>query len=159
MGTKDLLIYESGNGGSLFFMENKSTFVEKLYYKVYLSLFGGNVEASTKGNELLTDERKDWWGNSLFFLNSPKKQFNSETERVLKKVSFNSQGRGVILSAIQNDLKYLGDLATFEINVVILSFTQIEITVEINKPINLKSNYLKLVWDNAKNEVILAKII
>jgi hypothetical protein len=159
MVTKDILIWESGNGGSLFFTENKTTFAEKLYYKVYLSLFGGNVEASTKGNELNTDERKDWWGNSLFFFNQPKKQFNSETERTLKTVSFNSQGRGKILSSIQNDLKYLGDLATFEINVVILSFTQIEIIVQINKPNNLSDNYLKLIWDNAKNEVILYKII
>ena len=56
---KDLAIYETGNGGDLLINNNDLSSVEILIHQVYLCLFGGNVEASTRGNELKSEKRED----------------------------------------------------------------------------------------------------
>ena len=56
---------------------------------MYLSHFGGNVEASTTGNEKPGDIRKDWWGNALM-KTEPDKQANSELERALLQLPITS---------------------------------------------------------------------
>jgi len=159
MNTKDLLVYENGNGGELLITGNDISMSERIYYKVYLALFGGNVEAVTKGNELSGQIRLDWWGNSLLFSEQPKKQFNSETEAILNNVALNSAGRIKILTAVENDLKYLKNLADLTINVVFLASDRVSIEVSIKQPQNSNNSLLKLVWDNAKNELIISQII
>jgi len=159
MVTKDFLIFESGNGGELGIFNKDISFVEKLYYQIYLRLFGGNVEASTKGNELPNEVRLDWWGNSLFFKNRPSKQFNSETERTLKSVALNSVGRTVINQAIENDLKYFRNIAKINVNTLLLSANKVEMQITINQDKNASNSYLKLIWDNAKNEIVTSQII
>ena len=97
---RDLLIYETGDGGDLKVLNNDLALTTSLYNQVYLCLFGGNVEASTKGNELENEKRFDWWANDLLDLN-----FNSETERIINTVTLNPSGRLKILQAVKNDLK------------------------------------------------------
>lgn len=159
MVTKDLTIYESGTGAEISVLTGDISFSERIYYKVYISLFGGNTEASTKGNELEGEERSDWWGNSLFFNQEPAKQYNSETEKVLKTVALNSAGRLKILEAAKNDLKLFGNISQSDINVVILSSYSVSIEVRIREPLNNSDVLIKMVWDNAKNEVITNFVI
>ena len=75
---KDLLLYENGNGGELLINNLDVALVDTLFQQVYICLFGGNIEANTKGNEKKGEQREDWWGNSLMFNNNSEKQFNSK---------------------------------------------------------------------------------
>lgn len=159
MVTKDFLIYESGSGGELGLFDNGFSFVEKIYYQVYLRLFGGNVEASTKGNEPLNQIRQDWWGNSLFNPTKPSKQFNSSTERTLKNVALNSVGRVQINQSVEDDLKYFRNIAKLSVETLILDKNKVEIRVNMSQDKNASNSLLKLIWDNAKNEIITAVVI
>ena len=63
MITKDLNIFESGDGGELSIINEDLLFGESLYQQIYLALFGGNVEENTR-QYLLTEQKNDYWGNS-----------------------------------------------------------------------------------------------
>lgn len=159
MNTKDILLYESGDGGEMSISGNDLVLVETILQQAYIALFGGNVEANTTGDEIPTQERLDYWANSLFWANSPNKQFNSNTERVLQNTVLNSSGRIDIKSAVELDLDYLKLLVNFEVAVSILSQSKVEISISMRKKNNLEDKVLVLVYDNAKNEVITNKII
>jgi len=47
METKDILLYESGDGGEMSIQSNDLALAETLYMQVYLAMFGGNVEEAT----------------------------------------------------------------------------------------------------------------
>ena len=157
--TKDLLLYESGSGGELFLENNDLALTESLYQTIYVSLFGGNVEASTVGNELVGEERSDYWANSLLFKNEKNKQLNSRTERTLNEVTINSSGRLKIKSAVEEDLIFLKKLANLEINIVILGVDKIEIEIIMTSIQNQSNKTFQFIWDNAKREIILDKQI
>jgi hypothetical protein len=71
----------------------------------------------------------------------------------------NSAGRLSILQSVKNDLKFFKNIAEIDINVVILNTNSVSIEVKINEPFNNSNSLLKMVWDNAKNEVIINQII
>lgn len=157
--SKDILLYENGSGGELSVMNNDIQLVETLYQQVYLRLFGGNIEASTTGSETQTQERKDWWANSLFFSDLVERQFNSETERTLQSVALNTAGRIDIARAVEKDLETLLDIANITVNVVILSEAKVRITVALEEPDALQDKILQFIWDNASQEVIIEEEI
>lgn len=157
--TKDIGLHESGSGGDLTITANDLLIGESLFQQVYLALFGGNLEASTRGDELFSEERFDWWGNSLFLKDDPSKQFNSITEKTITEVALNSQGRLKIISAINNDLDYLKSFLKIDIDVSFLGATKIQITIIFSKKEGNDSKVLQLVYDNAKNELITQKTI
>lgn len=157
--TKDIHLYESGSGGELNIVNNDIQLVETLFQQVYLCLFGGNVEASTKGNELSGEVRNDWWGNSLLFSEQPQKQFNSETERVINETVLNSSGRIKIQRAVESDLSFFGNTAKSEVVVTILNHDSVQVFVKLTRLIDQQEINLKIIWDNAKNEVIIQKTI
>ena len=159
MNTKDILLYESGDGGEMAINGNDLVLIETILQQAYIALFGGNVEANTIGDEIPTQERFDYWANSLLWPNSPNKQFNSNTERILQNIVLNSSGRITIKSAVELDLEYLKRIVNFEVNVSILSTNKVEMSVSMRKKDNLEDKVLVLVYDNAKNEVITNKII
>lgn len=159
MNTKDILLFESGDGGEMAIVGNDLVLVETILQQVYLALFGGNVEANTIGGEIPTQERFDYWANSLLWPNKPNKQFNSNTERTLQNTVLTSSGRITIKSAVELDLEYLKRIVNFEAEVSILSTNKVEISVSMRKKDNLEDKVLILVYDNAKNEVITNKII
>lgn len=152
--TKDLGIYESGSGGELTVQNNDLQLSEQLYQQAYLACFGGNVEASTKGNEPDGQLRYDWWGNSYFDGNNPSKQFNSETERALRNNPLTSTGRVNIIRAVQTDLKYLSSIATVTVDATVLSASKLMINISLTMPANNQTTLLQVIWDNAKNELI-----
>jgi len=159
MDTKDILLYESGSGGEMSIASNDLVMGENLYQQVYLALFGGNVEANTKPDILFNEERFDWWGNALFFKDKPTRQFNSNTERTLLDVVLNSSGRLRIIQAVNDDLAYLSELLNSTVDVEFFNENKIRIIVMFSPKTNQENKVLQLVYDNAKNELIIEKII
>jgi phage gp46-like protein len=159
MGTKDINLYESGTGGEISISSNDLNLGESLFQQVYLALFGGNLEAVTRGDELIGEERLDWWGNSLFLNDNPNKQFNSITEKTLQNVVLNSSGRLKIIQAVKEDLSYLSDLLDFSINVVFEEVNNIKIIINFTQKGTQENRVLELVYNNAKNEIIIERIV
>ena len=153
--SKDILLFETGDGGDILISNNDIGLAETLFQQCYLLMFGGNYEASTTGNEIEGEERSDWWGNSLFFPDNLSKQFNSETERLLDNVVLNTAGRIDIERAVKNDLKSLKKLANFDIKVIILNTNRIAIKIALIQPSNLEDKELQFIWDNAAKELII----
>ena len=157
--TKDVLLYESGNGGEIAIINNDIALNQQLFQQVYLKLFGGNIEADTKGNELPSEIRSDWWGNSLQFSDRKPKQFNSETERSLNNNVLNSSGRINIQRAVENDLRYFKDIADIKVSVIINNYDSVLILIELQQPGNQRESRFQLSWDNAKKQLITDKTI
>jgi hypothetical protein len=122
-------------------------------------LFGGNVEASTKGNEIPTEIREDWWGNSLIFADRNKKQFNSETEKTLNNTALNSSGRIKIERAINQDLNDFKSICDIKVSVSILGVNKLKISIFLQKPNSKQDKVMQIIWDSAKTEIILQNII
>lgn len=159
MITKDILLFENGGGGEMAILNNDLEMSETLYQQVYLALFGGNLEGNTKNNVLITEERLDWWGNTLFFNDVPSKQFNSNTERTLLNVALNSSGRLSVIQAVTNDLMYLSDLIDSTVDVQFYDTNKIRIIVKFTQKAKQENKVLQLVYDNAKQELIIEKTI
>ena len=126
--TSDIGLFSYGNGGDMAIIGDDLNTSETLYQVIYISLFGGNVSASTIGDELLTDERFDYWANELLFSENVDKQFNSDTERTLNNVVLNSEGRIKIIQAVEKDLVFLKNIVNFEVNV----FKRVKSFVKLN---------------------------
>ena len=154
ISTKDILLYESGDGGEIAVISDDIALIELLYNQTYLALFGGNVEASTLGNEPAGTIRQDWWGNSLLMPNDAASQFNSQTEKALNDNVLNSVGRVNIQRAVDADMQYLKSIANISTNVVILSTNKVQIIVTLTQPDNQENKTFVFLWDNAKNELI-----
>lgn len=159
MNTKDITIYETGSGGDIAVINNDIALSEALDNQAYLALFGGNVEADTLGNELPSQVRYDWWGNSALLANAVPMQFNSQTERALANNTLNSQGRVNIQRAAEADLAYLATIATVTVTVSVPGVNKVQILVNLQQPGNQQNVQLQVIWDNAKKEVIINKII
>ncbi|AIX11885.1 hypothetical protein [Flavobacterium phage V157] len=159
MITKDINLHESGSGGEMAIVSSDLLLGESLYQQVYLALFGGNVEVNTRGDELITDERFDYWGNSLFFGETQSKQFNSNTERTLLNVVLNSSGRLAIIQSIKDDLQYLNELLNFDADVEFLTTNEIKLLIYFTPKGSQENKVLQLIYNNAKNEIIIDKII
>jgi phage gp46-like protein len=157
--TTDIVLYETGSGGDFALLADDLLMGESLYQNIYLALFGGNIEASTKSGYLTTEQRFDYWGNDLIWKDQKSKQFNSETERVLKNTTLNSQGRIAILTSANNDLAYLKGVVDLSIDVNIKSISRVAIIVTFKEKTNQQDKVLQLIFDNIKNEVIIEKLI
>lgn len=159
MITKDVLIFESGDGGELSIENQDLVFVETLYQQIYLALFGGNVEQVTKTDYLFNEQRFDYWGNSLFFADAPSLQFNSNTEKTLQNIALNSSGRLELIRAVESDLQYLNELLNYTVDVLFFEVNKIKIIVNFVSKDNQENKVLQLIYDNAKNELIIEKTI
>lgn len=159
MNTKDINLHESGSGGEMAIVSNDLLMGEVLFQQVYLALFGGNVEANTIGNELVSEERLDYWANPLFFAENTSKQFNSNTERELKNVVLNTSGRLRIIQLVNEDLSYLTTLLNYDVDVRFVRTNHIRIIVNFTEKGTQESRVLQMVYDNAKGELIIEKTI
>lgn len=157
--SNDILIYETGNGGDIAVINNDIALGDLLLQQAYLALFGGNVEADTLGNELATQIRYDWWGNSLLLGKTPAQQFNSQTERALNNNALNSTGRVNIQRAVEADMSHLNGIATVAVSVSLPAPKRLEIMIKLTPPGGQQSVALQVLWDNTKNEMIIKQII
>ena len=156
---KDILLYETGNGGDMSITNNDLAMVETLLQQVYICLFGGNIEADTRGDEIESEIRFDWWANSLHLKDKKGNQFNSETERTLNTTAINSSGRIKIIRAVESDLKGLKNIAKFSVDVQLNTTNKLTIFVKLTAPENQQDKTLQILWDNAKKELIFSQII
>lgn len=154
MNTKDIHIYESGDGGDISIQNGDIVLVNSVYQTIYTTLFGGNIEASTTGEETESQQRFDWWANELLFPNDVVKQFNSETERCLNSIILNSSGRLKLISAINTDLSVVSDVIDFDVDVSILSSTRVSINIKCSNPDLNENTLVSFLWDGAINELI-----
>lgn len=159
MNTKDISLFEEGSGGDFAVVNNDLLIGESLFQQMFLAMFGGNVEESTKQFYLENEERFDYWGNTLIWKETKTKQFNSETERTIKNVVLNSSGRIRILQAIQTDLEYLQPTANITADVQILDRSQIRIIINLQEKTNQQDKLMQILYDNAKGEVIIEEVI
>ena len=159
MDTSDISLYETGNGGDFAILNEDLQMGESLYRNIYLALFGGNIEASTKKDYLDFEERFDYWGNKLIWGTQKESQFNSETERLLNTISLNSAGRVAVIQSVNIDLEYLKEVVNFTVDVKILSVSRIAIIIDLKEKSNQEDKVLQLIFDNIKKEVIIDKII
>jgi len=159
INTKDLGVFENGNGGEITIQNNDVLLADQLYQQAYIALFGGNVEANTRGDEVAGQIRQDWWGNSYLFGNTPNKQFNSETERALNNNPLTSKGSINIINAVKTDLKYLSSVASVTVDATVLSAAKIVILITLTIPKNNQTAVMQITWDNAKNELIIDRTI
>lgn len=159
MNTTDISLFETGAGGDFAIIEDDLLLSESLYEQIFLALFGGNIEASTKITYLPSEDRFDYWGNSLVWKNEKTVQFNSETERTIQNTTLNSSGRLSIIQSVNVDLEYLKSMIDFSVDVQILGRDNLKIIVSFSSKSNQQVKVLQMVYDNAKNEVIIEKII
>lgn len=145
----DLLIYESGNGGEIKLAGGDLATTDSLANQIYLAHFGGNVEASTTGDEIEGEERLDWWGNK-FFEEETEAMMNSELERALNNNSLSSSGRAEIERRANEDVEYLSALSDVSSEVFLIGNDKIEIIDSIEE---IETVY-KYLWDATKDELI-----
>ncbi len=159
METTDLNIFETGSGGDISILSDDLLIGESLYNQVYLALFGGNIEASTKESYVINEERLDYWGNSLIWKNNKSVQFNSETERTIQNTTLNSSGRLTIIQAVNKDLAYLDSIINFTVDVQINGSDNLKISVYFTEKTNQQDRVIEMIYDKAKKEIIINKVI
>ena len=121
---------------------------------VYISHFGGNVEASTTGNEQPGDLRGDWWGNQLI-AEEPARQANSELERILIKLPVSSGNLLKYEDISIADLKWMldeGIASEIKSNAVILAPEKVEVVDSIKEPTG--DDAFEAYWTFDKNRAI-----
>jgi len=149
----DLRLIEYGNGGDLVKTAKDLVVIYGFENMAYIAMFGGNVEASTPTERLATEQAYDYWANNLLMPALPGIQFNSETERALKKTPLTSYGRALIEQAVINDLRFMKDFAKVGVSVSIISDDRIIIGVQIQEPDNLQKREFIFLWDNTRSEL------
>lgn len=150
----DLVLHETGNGGDLQLKGNDLDVSGSIFNQIYMALFGGNPTASTTGEELETEQRQDWWANSLVYQDLPEFQQNSSLERVLNEVALNSSGRLQIEEAAKNDLAFLKEVAEISVSTRITDIDRVEIRILAQEPDNVQEQEFIFIWDATKQEVI-----
>ena len=148
----DLEMVETGDGGDFVLVGANLSVIEGFQNMPYLGLFGGNVESSTK-EFLTTEQRFDWWGNSLLMPNQLAIQFNSETERVLNTTALNSSGRLIIEQAVKNDLEFLESFSTLAVVVSIIDVDRVKIFISIQELGRQESTEFVYIWDATESEL------
>jgi hypothetical protein len=140
-------IYEDGNGGQLAIRNNDIATTNSLFMIAYISMFGGNREASTKPLSDSQELNYDWWGNDKNEQSS--NWINSETERTLTGISLNSQSIERIKQAVKTDVDILKEYGELNVDVNIISINRVKITITLNQ-----SDNLSIIWDVSNNEII-----
>ena len=148
----DLKLIETFDGGDLVLNGNDLKVIDGFQNMIYLALFGGNIEQSTKQFDE-DEERFDFWANDLLMLDSPEIQYNSETERTLNEVSLNSRGRLLIEQSAKKDLEFIQDFGNVDVNVSIIKNDSVAINVIIKEPNELNSNQFNYIWTATENEL------
>jgi hypothetical protein len=149
----DLQIIEKGNGGDLVIGKSDLRIVEGFTSMPYLALFGGNVEQNTPTERLTSSQYFDFWGNKLFHPTNPNLQFNSNTERTLKEVVLNSQGRLRIEQAVKSDLAFMNDFCNIFVEVNLPMIDKVEIRVRLTEKTNQQVRTFIYIWDGTKKDL------
>ena len=149
----DLLLIMTPNGTDFEMVGPDIRVVEGFQNMPLLGCFGGNVKESTK-EFIDSEQRGDWWGNSLFMENDSSIQFNSDLERLLYNVSLTSESRLKIEQSVKKDLDFMSDFGDLDVSVSLIAKDRIEINIKIDEPGSLESTDFIYIWDSLKSELI-----
>jgi len=158
----EILLTETHDGGDFrlidtFDQENSYVDLELdggLYSAVYLSHFGGNVEASTTGNEKPGELRLDWFGNELV-KNEPERQMNSGLERALNELEITSGNLLRISDFSEDDIDWIrrkGIAVSIISEAFITGVDRIEVRDTIEQPTNDTS--FNFSWEYEKQRTL-----
>jgi phage gp46-like protein len=149
------MLISTGDGGDYVITDNNQDLQKVTGFQnmVYLALFGGNIEQSTKTYDV-GETRFDWWGNT-YFQQTPAAQMNSRTERLLRDSALTSQARLQIEQAVKQDLTFMQEFAEVGVSVTFPELDRVKIVVNLDKPTQELSNQFTFLWDNSKQEVTL----
>lgn len=147
MGTLDIKLYETGNGGDIRIVGNDIEGVQGFDNMPYMGLFGGNV--TDKGDSV--EQNLDWWGNSLYSLQT-EKAF-SIAERRLQEVSLTSEGRQFIENAVSSDMGFLTAFANVSVSVRVVSDDVVNIGVNVAQPSLLQDKLYQFIWDATLGQI------
>ena len=148
----DLKLIETFSGGDLVQNTNDLELLNGFGNMIYIALFGGNVEQSTPSRRISSEQYFDFWGNSLFHENNQSIQFNSETERTLRSVALNSQGRILIIESIKKDLSFFSNFANVIVDVII-NESKVILSIKIIELTNNQKSEFEYIWDGTKNDL------
>lgn len=154
----DLAIIETGNGGDLKVNGNDFAVQNSWGNMLYLAMFGGNKGFQTRAN-LDTEERNDYWANSLIWRNEPAQQMNSYTEYELENVAMTSNGRIKIQKAVEKDIQFMNAFAEVSVTVSFEDHNIVKITIRVEQPKTTKglvpSKYTTAIflWDSNLNTI------
>lgn len=150
--TRDIKIYETGNGGDINVLGNDLESVHSFENMPYLAMFAGNVEQSTAQVGEEDEQRFDFWGNA--FLIDAASQFNSLTERGLITTPITSEGRILIENAVRADLQFMEEFARVNVVVRVISDDKLNIDIGIDQPSNLQNLQFQFIWNAATGEIL-----
>jgi hypothetical protein len=151
MGTLDIKLYETGNGGDIRIVGNDIEGVSGFDNMPYMGLFGSNVTDKGDSNE----QQLDWWGNSLYSIEQEKAL--NITERRLQEVSLNSEGRQFIENAVVSDLRFMTEFANVTVLVRVISDDVINIGIRIQRPSLLEDKLYQFIWDATLGQILGAE--
>lgn len=143
---------ETGDGGDYVLKGSNLELIDGFQNMPYLALFGGNVESSTREFRP-TEQRFDWWGNTLLMFNNSAIQMNSATERILNNSALSSSARLQIEQAIKTDLEFFKGFSTVNVSASITATDRIEINIEILEPETQESTEFVYIWDATEREL------
>lgn len=149
----DVLILETKNGGDINKIGNDLSIALGFDNMPYLAMFGGNPQASTPTIRVEGEQNFDWWGND--FETEKNVQLNSLTEKTLREIALNSQGRITLENAINTDLSFMKQFATINKSVTIINDNVCQIDIEIIEPTNLQNKQFRYIWDGSLQTLTL----
>jgi len=147
---KDLVIYETGDGGDLNLVNNDLELTHTLFYQVYMALFGGNIEQDTDSKIEGLEQRHDWWGNAMLPIEN---QFNSKTERELRNIIISGSSLQNLESIVKKDLAYFRPYGDISVQVSMIDYNKIEIGIIIIEPSGAERK-MKFLWNGVGSEMI-----
>ena len=153
---RDILLYENGSGGEMRIFQNDLATTNSLSQSVYLALFGGNVEANTRGDELQEELRDDYFGNIFLPKNE---QFNSNTERVLSNTALDTKGLIKIEEAVKSDLSFLKDKYSFEIILSLPKIDALKIEIRVSLKNTKEQSFFSMLYNKLKSELVVEQSI
>jgi hypothetical protein len=126
----DLALVETLNGGDLVKSGNDLLLIDGWGNMIYLSMFGGNIDAVTQPRQP-GHQAFDWWGNETLMSGNISNQFNSLTESALKNTPLTSAGRSIIQQAVEKDVEFMKDFADIVVTVLIISTFEVQIIIKV----------------------------
>ena len=150
----DIKLVSTVNGSDLELKGNDLTIINGFQNMIYLALFGGNIEESTKVYEP-TEQRLDWWSNNTFDFDNKAVQMNSRLERELNRIVLNSSGRSKIEQIVNQDLKFMKAFAKVDVTVAITDVDRLEILIKVKEPTKLNANEYVFLWDSTNKEITI----
>jgi phage gp46-like protein len=157
----DFSVTMTASGGDWFVEGSDIALTSAIYQQIILALFGGNVEASTKGEEAPAGtKREDYWGNA-FTSGQSEIQFNSEYERRVMNSAISTASLQGINDAARADLTYLEDLGVAQIESIesfLVDTDKIRTEIGIQEPGESTAQAFAIIWDATKTEFIITDI-